>query len=80
MAPPKPPDWPERPELPAPNLDPALAAAPAVSVASFGGRLAGPLPGFARFLFGVPADRPLDIRDWEAIRTWAGELAGLFKA
>ncbi len=39
---------------------------------TFGGRLAAPLPWFARLLFGVPKDAPLDVIDWNEVRDWAG--------
>lgn len=51
----------------------ALAGARSVEV--FGGRIADPLPGFARFIFGVPAGLPADIRDWDKIERWANNLA-----
>ncbi|MDD3980891.1 MAG: flavodoxin domain-containing protein [Spirochaetia bacterium] len=40
----------------------------------FGGRLEKELPVFARFMFGTPKDMPLDIRNWEAIDSWAKSL------
>ena len=46
----------------------------AASVEIFGGRIAGPLPGFARLLFGIPAGLPLDLRDWKKIEDWARAL------
>ena len=51
----------------------ALAGAGTAEV--FSGKIAGPLPGFARFIFGVPGDLPADIRDWEKIERWANSLA-----
>lgn len=39
---------------------------------TFGGRLPKSLPWFARLLFGVPKDAPLDVIDWDEIRQWAG--------
>lgn len=51
----------------------ALAGAGTAEV--FGGRIAEPLPGFARFIFGVPGGMPADIRDWEKIERWAQSLA-----
>jgi len=51
----------------------ALAGAGTAEI--FGGKIAGALPGFARFIFGVPGDLPADIRDWEKIDRWANSLA-----
>ena len=58
----------------------AMAAATAGASASvvLGGRLPGPLPGFARILFGKPKDAPLDARDHGVTREWAASLAALF--
>jgi menaquinone-dependent protoporphyrinogen IX oxidase len=53
----------------------AKALAGARTVEIFGGKIAGALPGFARFIFGVPAGMPADIRDWEKIDRWANGLA-----
>jgi len=44
------------------------------SVAIFGGRLPSAMPAFARLLFGVKGNPPLDIRNWEEIERWAGRL------
>ena len=44
--------------------------------AIFAGRIASPMPGFARVLFGLPRSLPLDRVDLEAVRAWARELAG----
>ena len=41
----------------------------------FGGRIGSMLPGFARFIFGIPKDTPLDQRDWGRIESWASDLA-----
>lgn len=46
----------------------------ASSVEIFGGRIPGPLPGFARFIFGLPGGLPLDLRDWNEIEAWAKGL------
>lgn len=46
----------------------------ASSARVFGGRIASPLPGFARFIFGIPKDSPLDQRDWKAIDEWTEAL------
>ncbi|HEY9053206.1 MAG TPA: flavodoxin domain-containing protein [Rectinemataceae bacterium] len=53
----------------------ALAGPAAGNVAIFGGRLPQALPGFARFIFGTDASLSLDIRDWEAIESWAKRIA-----
>lgn len=58
------------------SLDAASALASPLMKGAFGGRLPSELPAFARLLFGVKRGRPLDIRDWLAIRDWASELAG----
>jgi len=47
----------------------------ASSVEIFPGRLPGPLPALARFIFGTPKDLPLDMRDWGKIEAWAEEIA-----
>lgn len=41
----------------------------------FGGRIGSMLPGFARVLFGIAKDTPLDQRDWGQIESWASDLA-----
>jgi menaquinone-dependent protoporphyrinogen oxidase len=46
-----------------------------LSIEIFGGRLPEKLPGFARFIFGIPDDQPLDMRDWNRIEAWAASLA-----
>ena len=51
----------------------ALAGAGSVEI--FGGRLSEPLPGFARFMFGTPANLPLDLRDWKKIDAWVEKIA-----
>lgn len=53
----------------------AKALVGAGTVEIFGGKIAGALPGFARFIFGVPSGMPADIRDWEKIDRWANSLA-----
>lgn len=45
------------------------------SIEIFGGRLPGKLPGFARLIFGISDDQPLDMRDWNRIEAWAQGLA-----
>jgi menaquinone-dependent protoporphyrinogen oxidase len=62
------------------GMDGIAASIDARSLGAFGGRLPGPLPGFARFLFGTERGAPLDKRDWDAIRSWASALAGLLGA
>ncbi len=44
----------------------------------FAGRVGSPLPGFARFIFGVPQDLPADRVDRAAVRAWARGLPGVF--
>jgi hypothetical protein len=41
----------------------------------FGGRVARPLPGLVRLLFGVPKDLRLDLVDLETVRSWTRDLA-----
>lgn len=45
----------------------------------FPGKIDKPMPGFARLLFGFPADLPIDRHDPEAARAWALGLAGSLK-
>jgi len=47
----------------------------ASSAEIFAGRLPGPLPSFARVMFGTPKGLPLDMRDWGKIKAWAEEIA-----
>lgn len=61
------------------NLDKVTSFTGASAAAVLGGRLPGPLPGFARFMFGTRKDAPLDVRDSGATREWAEALAGMFK-
>ncbi|MFP4365428.1 MAG: flavodoxin domain-containing protein [Spirochaetia bacterium] len=42
--------------------------------AVFGGRVAEEMPGFARFIFGLPKGMPKDTRDWAEIEAWAKKL------
>ena len=56
------------------DVERVRALAGASSTRIFGGRIAGTLPGFARFIFGVPKGLPLDLRDWNAIDEWAMSL------
>jgi menaquinone-dependent protoporphyrinogen oxidase len=56
------------------SVDAAAQGAGARTVKIFGGRVDGPLPGFARVLFGLPKDLPLDTRNLDAIREWARGL------
>lgn len=46
----------------------------------FGGRIGSMLPGFARFIFGIPKDAPLDQRDWGLIESWAADIASKIMA
>ncbi len=57
------------------DLEKIRTLAGASSVEIFGGRLPGPLPTFARFIFGTPKGLPLDIRDWGKIEAWAEGIA-----
>ncbi len=57
------------------GMEALSAAAGAFSCRGFGGKLASPLPPAARFLFGTRKDAPADLRDWDAVRSWAGEIA-----
>ncbi|MCX7775573.1 MAG: flavodoxin domain-containing protein [Spirochaetaceae bacterium] len=56
------------------ELETLQRLAGATSGMIFGGRLPQAMPGFARMIFGTPADAPLDIRDWHAIEDWARQL------
>ncbi len=49
------------------------APLPHASVQVFGGRLPKALPAPARWLFGVKANRPLDLVDAAAVSAWAKE-------
>ena len=55
----------------------AAATAGALDWKVFPGRIDKPMPGFARLLFGFPADLPIDRQDLEAARSWATELSSL---
>jgi menaquinone-dependent protoporphyrinogen oxidase len=57
----------------------AAATAGALDWKVFPGRIDKPMPGFARLLFGFPADLPVDRQDPEAARAWATRLAGALK-
>lgn len=57
------------------NMGVAAASVGAFSVGAFPGRLAKPLPAFARWLFGTRADAPADLFDPAAARAWAAEIA-----
>jgi len=50
------------------------------SVGAFGGRIQSPLPAPIRFAFGTEKGGSLDKRDWDVIRSWASEIAGLLGA
>jgi menaquinone-dependent protoporphyrinogen oxidase len=57
------------------DLEKIRTLAGASSAEIFAGRLPGPLPAFARFIFGTPKDLPLDMRDWGKIEAWAEGIA-----
>jgi menaquinone-dependent protoporphyrinogen oxidase len=57
----------------------AAATAGASDWKVFPGRIDKPMPGFARFLFGFPADLPVDRQDPGMARVWATGLAGSLK-
>jgi len=48
--------------------------------AVFGGRIAAPMPGPARFIFGLPRDLPADLTDPDAVRAWSARVAEYFNA
>jgi len=56
-------------------LAPVGALVKPVSTGFFGGVMASAPPWPLRVMFGVKKDAPRDARDWNAIRTWAAELA-----
>ena len=58
----------------------AAATAGAMDWKVFPGRIDKPMPGFARLLFGFPADLPVDRQDPEAARGWAVGLAASLRA
>jgi menaquinone-dependent protoporphyrinogen IX oxidase len=45
------------------------------NTAVFGGKSESAMPGFARFIFGLPKDLSNDLRDWNQIEHWAETLA-----
>jgi menaquinone-dependent protoporphyrinogen oxidase len=53
----------------------AAATAGALEWKVFPGRIDKPMPGFARLIFGFPADLPIDRQDPDAARSWASRLA-----
>jgi menaquinone-dependent protoporphyrinogen oxidase len=57
----------------------AAATAGALDWKVFPGRIDKPMPGFARLLFGFPADLPVDRQDLEMARSWATGLAASLK-
>lgn len=61
------------------GMDEMAASIGAFSVGAFGGKLSGPFPAPARFIFGTRKDAPADLRDWDAIRAWADEIAPRFR-
>ena len=58
----------------------AAATAGASAWKVFPGRIDKPMPGFARLLFGFPADLPVDRQDLEMARAWASGLAASLRA
>jgi len=56
------------------DVEKIQALAHASSAEIFGGRLQNPLPGLVSFIFGLPAELPLDLRDWVKIEAWARKL------
>jgi len=56
------------------DVEKIQALAHASSAEIFGGRLQNVLPRFARLIFGLPRDLPLDLRDWGKIESWARKL------
>ena len=58
----------------------AAATAGAMDWKVFPGRIDKPMPGFARLLFGFPADLPVDRQDPEAARVWATGLVASLRA
>jgi menaquinone-dependent protoporphyrinogen oxidase len=59
-------------------FSPASALVSPVSVATFGGRMDADPPLILRLVFGLKKDCPRDGRNWEAIESWAKEVAGKF--
>lgn len=57
------------------TLDNAKGIVEPVSTGYFGGRVDSNFPAVFRLMFGVKKGTPLDVRDWDEIRAWAGELA-----
>jgi menaquinone-dependent protoporphyrinogen oxidase len=55
------------------SLDKVSETVKPVKVGMFDGRVEKAFPAFARFLFGLKKDIPLDLRDWDAIRAWGEE-------
>jgi len=62
------------------GMDALAASVGAFAVRGFGGRIETAFPAFARFLFGTRADAAPDLRDWDAVRSWAAELAPRLRA
>jgi menaquinone-dependent protoporphyrinogen oxidase len=58
----------------------AAASVGALDWKVFPGRIDKPMPGFARLLFGFPADLPIDRQDPDAARTWVTKFAGSLKS
>jgi len=62
------------------SLNKASETVPPVRTGMFDGRVQEAFPAFARVLFGLKKDTPLDLRDWDAIRDWSEEyITEIFK-
>lgn len=62
------------------NVARHAANASAESYRVFGGRGETAMPGFARFLFGLPKDMPMETLDMSEVDEWSGEMVELLKA
>lgn len=62
------------------GMDALADSVKARAVGAFGGKVEGPMPPPARFIFGTRKDAPPDLRDWDAIRAWAAEIEPLLGA
>ncbi|MHB1484745.1 MAG: flavodoxin domain-containing protein [Saccharofermentanales bacterium] len=61
------------------SLDKVSLIVKPVKVGKFGGKLGKEFPAFARILFGVKKDSPIDLTDNTAVRKWADEWVTLIK-